>query len=153
METFDFLLQIGVRLALNTGFDRLITELILDKVRVLQDRVDAIVCGDEVSLGRPAPYLIFQAMESRGNQRASGGERGRYGLGLGGRLECWRMLEYWGFVWGEFARTIRTSCPYPSIPKCCGTTGVVEVGSQPQRDNQYLSGEIDSYESISPLKY
>jgi phosphoglycolate phosphatase-like HAD superfamily hydrolase len=26
--------------------------------------VDAVVCGDDVTLGRPAPYLIFRAMEA-----------------------------------------------------------------------------------------
>lgn len=28
--------------------------------------VDAVVCGDEVPRGRPAPYLIFRAMEATG---------------------------------------------------------------------------------------
>ena len=28
--------------------------------------VDAIVCGDEVPQGRPAPYLIFHCMEATG---------------------------------------------------------------------------------------
>ena len=28
-----------------------------------QDDVDVIVCNDEVARGRPAPYLIFHAME------------------------------------------------------------------------------------------
>lgn len=32
-----------------------------------QDKVvDAVVCGDEVRQGRPAPYLIFRAMELTG---------------------------------------------------------------------------------------
>ncbi len=28
--------------------------------------VDAVVCGDDVSQGRPAPYLIIHAMEATG---------------------------------------------------------------------------------------
>ena len=28
--------------------------------------VDAVVCGDDVRQGRPAPYLIFRAMEAAG---------------------------------------------------------------------------------------
>ena len=28
--------------------------------------VDAVVCGDDVPRGRPAPYLIFHAMEATG---------------------------------------------------------------------------------------
>ena len=27
---------------------------------------DAVVCGDDVALGRPAPFLIFRAMEQTG---------------------------------------------------------------------------------------
>ncbi len=52
----------GVRVALNTGFDRETTDLL---VRTLgwRDAVDAVVCVDDVPQGRPAPYLIFRAME------------------------------------------------------------------------------------------
>jgi phosphonatase-like hydrolase len=31
-----------------------------------RDAVDAVVCGDDVQQGRPAPYLIFHAMEATG---------------------------------------------------------------------------------------
>ncbi|HVG34017.1 MAG TPA: phosphonatase-like hydrolase [Pyrinomonadaceae bacterium] len=66
-EIFRWLRTRGVRVALNTGFDRDITELLLTalnwKAGVL---VDAVVCGDEVREGRPAPYLIFRAMELTG---------------------------------------------------------------------------------------
>jgi phosphonatase-like hydrolase len=59
--------MLGVRVALNTGFDRDITEVLLMalnwKAGVV---VDSVVCGDEVREGRPAPYLIFRAMESTG---------------------------------------------------------------------------------------
>ena len=65
-ETFARLHQLGVKVALNTGFDRVITELILHAVGWEKDTVDAIVCGDDVSQGRPAPYLIFHAMEKTG---------------------------------------------------------------------------------------
>lgn len=51
-----------VSVALNTGFDREITELLLRSLN-WEDLVDAVVCGDDVSQGRPAPYLIFHAME------------------------------------------------------------------------------------------
>lgn len=65
-ETFDWLHQAGIKVALNTGFDRVITELILQAVGWEKDTVDAIVCGDDVPQGRPAPYLIFHAMEKTG---------------------------------------------------------------------------------------
>lgn len=49
-------------MALNTGFDGAITSLVIDALG-WRHRVDAVVCGDDVPEGRPAPYLIFQAMK------------------------------------------------------------------------------------------
>jgi phosphonatase-like hydrolase len=63
-ETFARLRGMGVKVALNTGFDRRITELILREVGWDRDTVDAVACGDDVRQGRPAPYLIFHAMEA-----------------------------------------------------------------------------------------
>ena len=65
LNVFDWLKKNGVRLALNTGFDRRITELLISTLG-WADEVDAVVCGDDVREGRPAPYLIFHAMESAG---------------------------------------------------------------------------------------
>jgi phosphonatase-like hydrolase len=65
-DVFDWLRRRGVRIALNTGFDRTITDLLLDALGWREGIVDAVVCGDEVREGRPAPYLIFRAMEATG---------------------------------------------------------------------------------------
>ncbi len=65
-QTFDHLQERGVQIALNTGFDRTITDLILDSLGWRQGRVQAVVCGDDVPQGRPAPYLIFRCMERVG---------------------------------------------------------------------------------------
>lgn len=65
-EMMDTLRQRGVRIALNTGFDRETTDLLLDALRWRDGVVDAVVCGDEVSAGRPAPYMIFHCMEATG---------------------------------------------------------------------------------------
>jgi phosphonatase-like hydrolase len=59
----------GVRVALNTGFDRDTTALLLDALGWTAGIVDAVVCGDDVASGRPAPYLIFRAMEATGTHR------------------------------------------------------------------------------------
>ena len=56
----------GIRVALNTGFDRETTALLLRALRWDGEVVDAVVCGDDVAQGRPAPYLIFRAMEAAG---------------------------------------------------------------------------------------
>jgi phosphonatase-like hydrolase len=65
-DAFRFLRGRGVRLALNTGFDRETTNLLLGALGWADGWVDAVVCGDDVSQGRPAPYLIFRAMEATG---------------------------------------------------------------------------------------
>lgn len=57
----------GVQVALTTGFARDVAEPLMAGLgwTVGGDRstVDAVVCADEVAAGRPAPYLIFRAME------------------------------------------------------------------------------------------
>lgn len=78
-ETLRGLRASGVRVALTTGFSRDIATGILDVLgwRVADGTstdtagtasvvVDALVCGDEVAAGRPAPYLIHRAMERTG---------------------------------------------------------------------------------------
>ncbi|HMH45484.1 MAG TPA: HAD hydrolase-like protein [Pyrinomonadaceae bacterium] len=62
-ETFSWLRHRGIRVALNTGFDRVITELLLESMHWGRDLINAVVCGDDVRQGRPAPDLIFRAME------------------------------------------------------------------------------------------
>ncbi len=65
VETFAWLRQNGIKLALNTGFDRDITQILLDALR-WRETADAVICGDDVPQGRPAPYMIFRAMEATG---------------------------------------------------------------------------------------
>lgn len=63
---FQWLREQGIRVALNTGFDRNITKLLLTALQWDSGVVDAVTCGDDVQQGRPAPYLIFGAMEATG---------------------------------------------------------------------------------------
>lgn len=65
-QVFHTLREWGVRVALNTGFDRETTGLLLGELGWADGIVAAVVCGDEVTQGRPAPYLIFRAMEAAG---------------------------------------------------------------------------------------
>lgn len=57
----------GVRVVLTTGFTREVTDDVLGAVgwRVEQD-VDAVVCAEDVGAGRPAPYMVFEAMRRTG---------------------------------------------------------------------------------------
>ena len=63
---FTWLRGRGIKIALTTGFDRLTTDLIIDAVGWRSGIADVVVCGDDVALGRPAPFLIFRAMEQTG---------------------------------------------------------------------------------------
>ncbi|MCO6511890.1 MAG: phosphonatase-like hydrolase [Aridibacter famidurans] len=65
-EVFRWLRSLGVLVALNTGFDRDITGLLISALGWDSGIVDAVVCGDDVDEGRPAPFLIFKAMKATG---------------------------------------------------------------------------------------
>jgi phosphonatase-like hydrolase len=63
---FRWLRERDVSVALNTGFDRDMTALLLGALGWANGVADAVVCGDDVREGRPAPYMIFRAMEAAG---------------------------------------------------------------------------------------
>jgi phosphonatase-like hydrolase len=65
-ELFASLRYAGVKVALTTGFERAIAEPLLASVGWDDGTLDALVCADEVAAGRPAPYMIFRAMERCG---------------------------------------------------------------------------------------
>ncbi|MEV4734290.1 phosphonatase-like hydrolase [Saccharopolyspora sp. NPDC049426] len=66
-ETLAALRESGVKVALTTGFDRRITELIMSEVDwEVGDQLDAVVCACEVEAGRPSPAMIHRAMELTG---------------------------------------------------------------------------------------
>lgn len=59
-EVFATLHRKGIRIALNTGFTRSITDTILHRLR-WDDRnpyIDKVICSDEVTNGRPYPDMI-----------------------------------------------------------------------------------------------
>ena len=53
----------GIKVALTTGFDRDIATLLLSSLDWTRNTVDAVVCGDDVANGRPAPDMIVLAMK------------------------------------------------------------------------------------------
>ena len=59
----------GIRVALTTGFDHNIVTLLLSRLGWMRDTVDAVVCGDDVTNGRPAPDMIQLAMKLTGVAR------------------------------------------------------------------------------------
>jgi len=52
----------GARIALTTGFDRETVQLLLATLGWTPALIDAVVCGDDVAHGRPAPDMIQRAM-------------------------------------------------------------------------------------------
>lgn len=66
-ELFVLLQEKGIKVALNTGFTRVITDAILQKLG--WDRaafINAVICSDEVPEGRPHPYMIRSLMQQLG---------------------------------------------------------------------------------------
>ncbi|MGO9919243.1 MAG: phosphonatase-like hydrolase [Isosphaeraceae bacterium] len=60
---FQTLKRAGIRIALNTGFSRAITQVILGRVGWLDRQlIDATICSDEVARGRPYPDMIRELM-------------------------------------------------------------------------------------------
>lgn len=62
-ETIRQLRSGGYLVAATTGFDRRITTSIFQRLG-WEKHFAATVCSDDVALGRPAPFMIFHAMES-----------------------------------------------------------------------------------------
>jgi len=66
-ETFAALKRMGIKVAVDTGFDRKITDSILKRMTWKNNNlIDASVTSDEVENGRPYPDLIFEAMKRTG---------------------------------------------------------------------------------------
>lgn len=62
---FERLRAAGIRIAVASGFDRRIVDLLLQAVD-WASLIDAQVCSEDVAEGRPAPFMIFRAMERTG---------------------------------------------------------------------------------------
>jgi phosphonatase-like hydrolase len=67
-DTFAWLREHGARVALTTGFDRTTRDLILRRLGWDDGRLDAAVSAEDVAAGRPAPYMLFRAMELTGTR-------------------------------------------------------------------------------------
>ena len=63
-ETFRQLRQLGIKVALDTGFDRPTLDVLLTRLGwIVPDVLDCTVSSDEVIDGRPGPDLIRRAMQ------------------------------------------------------------------------------------------
>jgi phosphonatase-like hydrolase len=66
-ELFETLRRAGVKVALQTGYAAPVAGSIMAGLGwTVGDTVDALITSDTVAASRPAPYLIFHAMEATG---------------------------------------------------------------------------------------
>ena len=67
VEMFETLRRAGVKVALQTGYAAPVANSIMTGLGwAVGDTVDALVTSDTVAASRPAPYLVFHAMEATG---------------------------------------------------------------------------------------
>jgi phosphonatase-like hydrolase len=67
LEMFETLRRAGVKVALQTGYAKPVANSIMTGLGwTVGETVDALVTSDTVAASRPAPYLIFHAMEATG---------------------------------------------------------------------------------------
>ena len=62
-DTIRELRRRGYLIATTTGFDRVVTDSIFDRLD-WKKYFAAIVCSDDVRQGRPSPFMLFHAMEA-----------------------------------------------------------------------------------------
>lgn len=66
-KTFASLKAQGIKIAVDTGFDRQITNALLKRMGWVERKlIDTSVTSDEVENGRPYPDLVFEAMKRTG---------------------------------------------------------------------------------------
>jgi phosphonatase-like hydrolase len=71
-KVFELLRGAGIRVALNTGFDRAITDVILARLGWSGDgRIDGTIASDEVARGRPHPDMIRELIRRLGVSAAT----------------------------------------------------------------------------------
>ncbi len=63
-ETLKWLKSKNILISTTTGFYRSVRDIILTKLRWDGDFFHCNVCSDDVSKGRPAPFMIFQCMSA-----------------------------------------------------------------------------------------
>ena len=67
VEIFNWLKSNGIKVALNTGFSKIITETIIKRIGWRDvDFIDYIISSDEVANGRPAADMIQHIMKATG---------------------------------------------------------------------------------------
>lgn len=71
LETVAALREQGIRIGTTTGYSRELMDVLEPLAADLGLEVDCVVCADQVSAGRPAPWMLFEAAERLGVYPAS----------------------------------------------------------------------------------
>jgi len=66
LEAVAALRRSGIKVAVTTGYNTAMTDVVLAGARRQGFVPDAVVCASDVAAGRPAPWMIFRAMEATG---------------------------------------------------------------------------------------
>jgi phosphonatase-like hydrolase len=96
----------GVKIFVDTGFDRVTTSALLARVKWIdQGLIDGSVTSDEVAHGRPHPDMIFKAMQIAGVREA--GKVAKVGDTQSDMLEGTRAGCRWviGVTSGAYTKT------------------------------------------------
>jgi phosphonatase-like hydrolase len=71
-DVFTRLKEKNIKVALNTGFPKEITAVIMDRLGwITNNKVDDVISSDEVESGRPDPYMIREIMHRSNIQDAN----------------------------------------------------------------------------------
>ncbi len=128
-ETFEWLRSRNIKTALTTGFDRDLAHLLIREVG-WDERFDAVVCSDDVARGRPAPDLIFRAMEwtacENRNRVAAVGDTVSDLEAAGNAGVGWRI----GVLSGAHDAERLKSCPHTDIISSIADLPGVLIGGQ-----------------------
>lgn len=66
-EVFASLKEKQIKIGLDTGFSKEITDIIIDRLGWIKDqKIDVVISSNEVKAGRPFPYMIEEIMKNTG---------------------------------------------------------------------------------------
>jgi phosphonatase-like hydrolase len=115
-HTFSVLRKKGIKVAVDTGFNRKITDALLSRLNWIKEGlIDTSVTSDEVENGRPYPDLIFEAMKRTGVSRAS--RVAKVGDTASDMQEGTRAGCHWviGITWGAFSKEELSKEPHTHL--------------------------------------
>jgi phosphonatase-like hydrolase len=65
-DSFEALKKRGITIGLNTGFSKDITDVIMQRLEWMPQKIDYVISSSEVAKGRPYPFMIHNLMQQAG---------------------------------------------------------------------------------------